>query len=44
MDDPRLDAMARHMWDARRARANYVNLPEHLKPGSMRFRTLAAVS
>lgn len=35
MDDPRLDAMARHMWDARRARANYVNLPEHLKPGSI---------
>jgi len=23
------------MWDARRARANYVNLPEHLKPGSI---------
>ena len=35
MDDPRLDAMARHMWDARRARANYVNLPEHLKPDSI---------
>jgi 2-keto-4-pentenoate hydratase len=35
MTDPRLDAMARHMWDARRARANYANLPEHLKPGSI---------
>jgi 2-keto-4-pentenoate hydratase len=35
MDDARLDAMARHMWDARRARANYANLPEHLKPGSI---------
>jgi 2-keto-4-pentenoate hydratase len=35
MDEARLDAMARHMWDARRARANYANLPEHLKPGSI---------
>ena len=35
MDEARLDAMARHMWDARRARANYVNLPEHLRPGSI---------
>ena len=35
MTDARLEAMARHMWDARRARANYVNLPEHLKPGSI---------
>ena len=35
MTDARLDAMARHMWDARRARANFVNLPEHLKPGSI---------
>src|SRR4026209_297259 len=32
MDEARLDAMARHMWDARRARANYVNLPEHPRP------------
>src|ERR1044072_6456274 len=31
----RLDAMAQHMWDARRARKNYVNLPEALKPGSI---------
>ena len=23
------------MWDARRARANFANLPEHLKPGSI---------
>jgi 2-keto-4-pentenoate hydratase len=29
------DAMARHMWDARRARQNYSNLPEALKPGSI---------
>ena len=35
MNDARLDAMARHMWDARRARANYANLPEHLRPGSI---------
>src|SRR5436853_4693704 len=31
----RLDAMAQHMWDARRARANYANLPDDLKPGSI---------
>jgi len=31
----RLDAMAQHMWDARRARQNYVNLPDELKPGSI---------
>jgi 2-keto-4-pentenoate hydratase len=31
----RLDAMAQHMWDARRARAKYANLPEDLKPGSI---------
>ena len=31
----RLDAMARHMWDARRARTKYQNLPEPLKPGSI---------
>jgi 2-keto-4-pentenoate hydratase len=35
MTDDRLDAMARHMWDARRARAKYANLPEALKPGSI---------
>jgi len=31
----RLDAMARHMWDARRARSNYTNLPDDLKPASI---------
>jgi 2-keto-4-pentenoate hydratase len=31
----RLDAMAQHMWDARRARENYVNLPAALKPASI---------
>ena len=31
----RLDAMARHMWDARRARQNYANLPDELKPASI---------
>jgi 2-keto-4-pentenoate hydratase len=31
----RFDAMARHMWDARRARQNYSNIPEALKPGSI---------
>src|SRR6478752_4200114 len=31
----RLDAMAQHMWDARRARQNYANIPDHLKPGSI---------
>lgn len=35
MTDDRLEAMARHMWDARRARAKYANLPEALKPGSI---------
>jgi len=35
MTDARLDAMARHMWDARRARAKYANLPDDLKPGSI---------
>jgi 2-keto-4-pentenoate hydratase len=30
-----LDAMARHMWDARRARQTYGNLPDTLKPGSI---------
>ena len=29
----RLEAMAQHMWDARRARAKYANLPDELKPG-----------
>jgi 2-keto-4-pentenoate hydratase len=31
----RLDAMAQHMWDARRARTQYANLPAHLKPASI---------
>ena len=31
----RLEAMARHMWNARRARQNYANLPDDLKPGSI---------
>src|SRR5690242_18526657 len=35
MTDDRLDAMARHMWDARRARAKFANLPEALKPASI---------
>jgi len=35
MSDARLDAMARHMWDARRARQNFVNLPDALKPASI---------
>jgi 2-keto-4-pentenoate hydratase len=35
MTDARLDAMARHMWDARRAREKFRNLPEHLKPASI---------
>jgi len=30
-----VDAMARHMWDARRARQNYSNIPDALKPGSI---------
>ena len=35
MTDARLDAMARHMWEARRARRNYANLPDDLRPGSI---------
>ncbi len=31
----RLDAMAQHMWNARRSRQNYANLPDELKPGSI---------
>ena len=31
----KLDAMAQHMWDARRARAKYANLPDDLKPSSI---------
>jgi 2-keto-4-pentenoate hydratase len=31
----RLDAMAQHMWDARRARRNYLNLPVELKPATI---------
>src|SRR5438270_3708404 len=31
----RLDAMAQHMWDARRVRAKYANLPDDLKPRSI---------
>jgi 2-keto-4-pentenoate hydratase len=31
----RLDAMARYMWDARRARQKYTNLPEDLKPATI---------
>jgi 2-keto-4-pentenoate hydratase len=31
----RLDAMAQHMWDARRAHKNFLNLPEELKPASI---------
>jgi 2-keto-4-pentenoate hydratase len=31
----RLDDMAQHMWDARRARQNYANLPEALKPATI---------
>jgi 2-keto-4-pentenoate hydratase len=31
----RLGAMAQHMWDARRARTKYANLPDDLKPGSI---------
>jgi 2-keto-4-pentenoate hydratase len=29
------DAMARHMWDARRARTKYGNIPDALKPASI---------
>ena len=35
MNDARVDAMARHMWDARRARQKFGNLPDDLKPGSI---------
>ena len=35
MTDARLDAMARHMWDARRAGAKFANLAADLKPGSI---------
>src|SRR5258708_38131366 len=35
MRDDRLDAMAQHMWDARRPRATSANLPEALKPASI---------
>lgn len=31
----RLDAMAQHMWGARRARQKYANLPDDLKPASI---------
>jgi len=31
----RLEAMAQHMWNARRAHQNYANLPDDLKPGSI---------
>ena len=31
----RLDAMAQHMWDARRARRKHANLPDDLKPASI---------
>src|SRR4051812_37743546 len=30
-----IDAMAQHMWDARRARKNYTNLPAELKPATI---------
>ena len=30
-----VDAMARHMWDARHARQNYSNIPDALNPGSI---------
>ena len=29
------DAMARHMWESRRARRNYSNIPDALRPGSI---------
>src|SRR6267142_6569258 len=35
MTDTRPDTMARHMWDARRAREKFANLPEPLKPTSI---------
>ncbi len=31
----RPESMARHLWDARRARQNYANLPDSLKPASL---------
>ena len=31
----RLDAMAQHMWEARRARRNFANLAEELKPATI---------
>src|ERR1041385_2849642 len=31
----RLDAMARHMWDGRRARGRYTKLPDERKPASI---------
>jgi 2-keto-4-pentenoate hydratase len=31
----RLDAMARHMWEARRGGKNFANLPDALKPASI---------
>ena len=38
-----VDAMARHMWDARRARAAFSNIPEALKPASIAEATFAAL-
>ena len=36
MSDMRgVEAMAQHMWDARRARAKFANLPDALKPASI---------
>src|SRR3979409_232368 len=35
MTDARLDAMARHMWDARRARAKHAKRPDAPKPSSI---------
>src|ERR1700752_1912140 len=31
----RLDAMAQHMWEARRARRNFANLADELKPATI---------
>ena len=31
----RAESMARHMWDARRMRQRYENLPDSLTPGSI---------
>src|ERR1044072_5309511 len=31
----RLDGMAQHMWEARRGRKNYSNLPDALKPATI---------